>query len=383
MAATVSAWSKPGAWALDSEEHEAELLRHKEEDDTAAFPSLAAAAATKPKKKKGQTLSLAEFSSFGGSKPAQTSQSHVFTHEDLVMLPTGPRQRTAEELDRDRNRLGGGFRSYGSSDRPNRNYGGDDSSNSRWGSSRVSDEPRRSGSFGREANRDMAPSRADEIDNWAAAKKSTVGNGFERRERDRGRFFDSPSRADESDSWASKKNFVPSEGRRFGSNGGGFERERKVGFGSSGGADSDNWNRKKVESNSGNERSETGSVRPRLVLQPRSMTVDNENQEGSGTVTKPKGSSPFGEARPREEVLAAKGQDWKKIDEQLDTMKIKDTVEQKDGFGKRGFGAGSGRASLPDDQTERSWRKTKSDDNRPNSAEKVENGHVEEKAAEL
>ena len=93
MAAAVSAWSKPGAWALDSEEHEAELLHHKEEDDTAAFPSLAAAAAaaTKPKKKKGQTLSLDEFSSFGGAKPAQSSQSHVFVHEDLVMLPTGSR----------------------------------------------------------------------------------------------------------------------------------------------------------------------------------------------------------------------------------------------------------------------------------------------------
>lgn len=31
--------------------------------------------------------------------------------------------------------------------------------------------------------------------------------------------------------------FAPSEGRRFGSNSGGFEREKKVGFGSSGGAD--------------------------------------------------------------------------------------------------------------------------------------------------
>lgn len=63
MAATVSAWAKPGAWALDSEEHEEELRHQKEEDNTAAFPSLAAAAATKSKKKKGQTLSLAEFSS--------------------------------------------------------------------------------------------------------------------------------------------------------------------------------------------------------------------------------------------------------------------------------------------------------------------------------
>lgn len=380
MAATASSpWSKPGAWALDSEEHEAELLQQNtNKDESNAFPSLAVAAATKPKKKKGQTVTLAEFTTYGGLKPTQNSQSDHLTHEDLMMLPTGPRQRTAEELDRDRNRLGGGFRSYGSGsyDRSNRNSGGggDESSNSRWGSSRVSDEPRRNGSFGRDSNRDreVVPSRADEIDNWASAKKSSVvGNGFERRERDRdsrGGFFDSQSRADESDSWASKKSFVPSsEGRRFGS-GGGFERERKVGFGSSGGADSDNWNRKKGEFNDGIERSEkpASSVRPKLVLQPRSTSESNGNQEGSGIVAKPKGPSPFGEARPREEVLAEKGQDWKKIDEQLETMKIKETVEQKEGFGKRGFGSGNGRASLPDDRIERSWRKAESDDNRPN-----------------
>ncbi|KAF7810802.1 eukaryotic translation initiation factor 4B3 [Senna tora] len=374
MAATVSAWSKAGAWALDSEEHEAELLHQNGKDNTSDFPSLAAAATTKPKKKKPQTLSLAEFTTFGGPKPAHNSQLDVLTHEELMMLPTGPRERTAEELDRDRSRLGGGFRAYGSYERSNRNSGGDESSNSRWGSSRVSDEPRRNGSFGRDSNREVAPSRADEIDNWAAAKKSSVGNGFERRDRDRGGFFDSHSRADESESWGSKKNFVPSEGRRFGSsNGGGFERERKVGFGSSGGADSDNWNRKKVESNGGNE---TVSGRPRLVLQPRSMS--NGNQEGSGNVAKPKGPSPFGEARPREEVLAEKGQDWKKIDEQLETTKINETVEPKDGFGKRGSGYGNGRTSLPDDRTERSWRKAESDDSRPNSDKKVENGDVEE-----
>ncbi|MED6120718.1 hypothetical protein PIB30_023649 [Stylosanthes scabra] len=63
-------------------------------------------------------------------------------YRDPIVLLTGSRQRTAEELDRDRdcNRLGGGFRNYGG-DRPNRSSGGgDDSSNSRWGSSRVSNE---------------------------------------------------------------------------------------------------------------------------------------------------------------------------------------------------------------------------------------------------
>ncbi|KAI9124333.1 hypothetical protein K1719_005633 [Acacia pycnantha] len=381
MAAPVSAWAKPGAWALDSEEHEAELLQQKDKDDTSQFPSLSVAAATKPKKKKAQPISLADFTTYGGPKPFRTSRSDALTHEDIMMLPTAPRERTAEELERDRSRLGGGFRSYGSYDRPNRNSGGDESSNSRWGSSRVSD-----GSFGRDSNREMAPSRADEIDNWAAAKKSTVGNGFERRDsferrdRDRGGFFDSQSRADGSDNWVSNKNFVPSEGRRFGSNGGGFERERKVGFGSSGGAESDNWNSKKGESNVGGgiDRTETPSGRPRLNLQPRSLPLSNGSQEGSGNVEKPKGPNPFGDARPREEVLAEKGQDWKKIDEQLDAMKTKETVEKKEGFGKRGFGSGNGRSNLPEEKAERSWRKAVSDDSRPTSAEKSEDGHVEE-----
>ncbi|QCD88719.1 translation initiation factor 4B [Vigna unguiculata] len=375
MAATVSAWSKPGAWAIDSEEHEAELLQQNPIQETtkplADFPSLAVAAATKPKKKKAQTYSLAEFT----AKP-DTS----FADQDPVVLPTGPRQRTAEELDR--TRLGGGFRSYG--DRPNRNSSGDDSSNSRWGSSRVSDEPRRNGSFGaRDSNRELPPSRADETDNWAAAKKPS--GGFERRERDKGGFFDSQSRADESDSWVSNKSFVPSE-RRFGSNGGGFERERRVvGFGSSGGADSNDWNKKKGETNVGSESvgagagagAGAGGGRPRLVLQPRSLSVSNEGQDAN--VGKPKGVNPFGEARPREQVLAEKGQDWKKIDEQLESMKIKETGAG-DSFVKRGFGSpnGGGRAALPESRTERSWRKPASDDERPKSAEKVEDKAVEE-----
>lgn len=383
MATSVSAWAKPGAWALDSEEHEAELLEQNDKNDVPAasaqpladFPSLAVAAATKPKKKKAQTISLADFTTYGGPKPSHTPQSDGLTHEDLMMLPTGPRQRTAEELERDHGRLGGGFRSYGSSyDRPNRNSGGDESSNSRWGSSRVSDEPRRNGSFGRDSNREIAPSRADEIDNWAAGKKSTVGNVFERRERERGGrgFFDSQSRADESNSWVSNKSYVPSEGRRFGSNGSGFERERKVGFGSSGGADSENWNRKKGEFSSGGgtdriiEAAPAGG-RPRLNLQPRSLPLSNENPEGSGDVAnnKPKGPNPFGEARPREQVLAEKGQDWKKIDEQLEATKIKETNEKREGFAKARFGSGKGRANLPEERAERSWRKPESDDGRP------------------
>ncbi|XP_057966608.1 eukaryotic translation initiation factor 4B3 [Malania oleifera] len=402
MAATLSPWAKPGAWALDSEEHEAEL--QKEERGTGSsgtpatdFPSLAAAAATKTsKKKKGQTLSLAEFSTGvsvapGSARSAQPSPGVGLTPDEMLSLPTGPRQRTAEELDR--SRLGGGFRSYGSNgyDSGRSRYSnGDDSPNSRWGP-RVSDETRRQGGFGRDANKDLMPSRADEIDDWGAAKKSSVGNGFERRER--GGFFDSHSRADDSDNWASNKNFVASEGRRFGASfdrdrrGGGFEslskesdsdfwgKKKEEGIGS---ADSEFWGKKKEEGigNAG------GGGRPRLNLQPRTLPVSSVQQPGSGPVanSKSSGSNPFGEARPREDVLAEKGQDWKKIDEQLESVKIKETGLGSDGpgLGKNSFGGVNGRTSLPEDRTVRSWRKTDGVDGPPSSAEEIENQTVEE-----
>ncbi|KAG6653450.1 eukaryotic translation initiation factor 4B3-like [Carya illinoinensis] len=385
MAATVSPWAKPGAWALDSEQHEAELHQLQQNENQpisgipteplADFPSLSAAAASKSKKKKSQTISLAEFTAKPTQPSYQQQQPQGLTPEEFLALPTGPRERSAEELDR--NRLGGGFRSYGSNGSYNNNRysSGDDSSNSRWGSSRVSDEPRRNGSFNRD--RESAPSRADEIDNWAAEKKSTVGsNGFERRERGGG-FFNSQSRADDTDNWGSNKAFVPSaDGRRSGG-------ERKVGFASDGGADSDNWakNKKEVSSVGG-----AGTERPRLNLQPRSLLAGNgDKQEAAGMVSKPsRGSNPFGEARPREDVLAEKGKDWKKIDEQLEATKMKEVAEKADGsssFGKRAFGLGNGRAAGVEDN--RIWRRPGSVESRPHSAEKIENIPGEEKSGEL
>ncbi|XP_023730185.1 eukaryotic translation initiation factor 4B3 [Lactuca sativa] len=416
MAATVtSAWAKPGAWALDSEEHEDELKQeqtHANTNDRAAaaamsdFPDLMTAAATKTKKKKGQALSLGEFVTGSTNKPSgQTYQAAKgLTAEDMMMLPTGPRQRTAEELDR--TRLGGGFRSYGG----DRNS---DSSNSRWGSGRVNGG---GGDEGRKSTREpLGPSRADEIDDWGAAKKSTIGGGggFERRERGGGGgggFFEgSHSRADESDSWASNKSYTPSEGRR---NGGGFDRERRMGFESSGDADtSDNWGRKKevetrrfgggggggnafdslrdrrggIDSSDsdtwGKKREEVsgggggGSMsRPKLNLQPRKLPV-GDVVDTVGAV-KPKGSNPFGDARPREQVLKEKGEDWKEMDEKLEAMKIKEL-----GSGDR-MKRGIGRARSNEDSTERSWRKDQTNDAPPPSGETVENGHTEEPAEE-
>ncbi|XP_004292157.1 PREDICTED: DBIRD complex subunit ZNF326 [Fragaria vesca subsp. vesca] len=380
MAATVSSpWAKPGAWALDAEEHEAELEQQTkiETQPLADFPSLSAAAAKPKKKSKGQKVSLAEFTTFGGPKPVQAEPVGL-THEDRLVLPTGPRERTAEELDRSR-----GFRSYGG-DRVNR-----EESNSKWGSQR-----REGGGFGGEKTDRDAPSRADEADDWGVGKKS-VGNGFERRER-AGFGFGSQSKADESDSWVSNKSSFSS--LRSGG-GGGFERERKVGFASNGGgADSESWGRKREESNGGFERerkvglefnSNGGGAdaeswgrrreesnggtettgRPRLNLQPRTLpvtlpppVVSDETSPVAAPVApeivpRPRSTNPFGAARPREEVLAEKGQDWKKIDEQLESVKLKEkeaVAAEGESFGKRSFGMGSGRSG---DRTEGAWRK--------------------------
>ncbi|XP_051133783.1 eukaryotic translation initiation factor 4B3 [Andrographis paniculata] len=394
MAATVSAWAKPGAWALDAEENESELLKQSKEDavgsgkggDTADFPSLSAAAAvTKSKKKKPQKLSLQEFATFGAEKPAASSQPKGLTPDELMMLPTGPRQRTAEELDR--NKLGGGFRSYGGGLRD--------------------EQPRRQGSFNRDANREIAPSRADEIDNWAAAKKSP---GFDRRDRgDRGGFFSDQSRADEVDNWASNKSFVPSEPRRY---------DRRGSFGSDsnssgGGADSNNWiKRKEEERRTGGafdslrqrrggfdgadsetwgkkpEEAAGAGGRPRLNLQPRTVPVSNTSAPASGAASpvKAKGSNPFGEARPREEVLKEKGQDWKEIDEKLESNKLKEVVSagHSDGAPKRGFWSGNGRDEMRQEaKAVGAWRRPPSRGSRPQSAAGSEsagpeNGHTEQ-----
>ncbi|KAG6592244.1 Eukaryotic translation initiation factor 4B3, partial [Cucurbita argyrosperma subsp. sororia] len=45
---------------------------------------------------------------------------------------------------------------------------------------------------------------------------------------------------------------------------------------------------------------------------------ENRRKKDEGMTARSKSSNPFGEARLREEVLAEKGQDWKKLDEELE-----------------------------------------------------------------
>ncbi|KAM7277957.1 hypothetical protein ACFE04_005091 [Oxalis oulophora] len=86
------------------------------------------------RRRRRRTVSLDEFATYGTAKQAPIGR----TVEDLLILPTGPRERSAEELERHRGGLSGSLKTYCSN---NGRYGEDNSY--RWGSYSVSDELRR------------------------------------------------------------------------------------------------------------------------------------------------------------------------------------------------------------------------------------------------
>ncbi|KAG6407840.1 hypothetical protein SASPL_130839 [Salvia splendens] len=99
------------------------------------------------------------------------------------------------------------------------------------------------------------------------------------------------------------------------------------------------------------ERREEVSVgsRPRLNLQPSTLPVievtapEKPKAEIASPVVvtvRPAGSNPFGQARPREEVLKEKGQDWKKIEEKLESTKIKEVVSDGPDPPRKNFWSG-------------------------------------------
>lgn len=298
MSTTKPAWGGVGAWALDAERAEAEERDQiptpiPTPDSSENFPSLreaatAAAAGGKSKRNKQRPLSLFEFTT--------GSYNKGLTHDELVRLPTGPRERSAEELDR--NRLGGGFR----------NYGGD-------GYRREGDdESRRGPSQSRPSEFDQR-SRADEVDNWARDKKSMTPSMSDSGRRDRygslgagagtGTGSGGFSQADETDDWSRGKKPISSSSSsstsRYSGFGSGFRE-------STGSADSDRWTRGVSLPQNGDRE------RPRLVLDPPKR-ADVSTPAAEVMRSRP---SPFGTARPREEVLKEKGLDWRKIDTEIE-----------------------------------------------------------------
>lgn len=290
-------WAKIGAWAADVEAEEAEEQAAAAAASSAAaaagpsFPSLKEAISTKqPKKKK---MSLQEFTM--QQQQASTNRRDLtagLTPAEMLRLPTGPKERSAEEMDY--RRLGGGFSNYGR----DRDGGGDRDSTRRSYGGFHDDrgaQPSRVSDFDQ-------PSRADEVDNWALEKKTlpSLDSGRSSRYSSLGGGGGGLSRADEVDSWAAgKKPVVPVRSSNFGSSSRDSGREpdrwvRGVGFGEG----------------------DLGRERPKLVLDP-------PRRDGGGVVevVRTNRPSPFGNARPREEVLTEKGLDWKKLDLEMEGRK--------------------------------------------------------------
>lgn len=245
----------------------------------------------------------------------------------MLRLPTGPRERSAEEIDQ--SRFGGGFRSYGygasaggfpgrRSDDGRRSYGG------------GFEEEQRRGPPARVSDLDQ-PSRADEVDNWAANKKTfTPAASMDTGRQDRYNSLGSgsSSRADEVDNWSRGKQSLPSRHPSFGPG----LRD------SSGPSDSDRW----VRGGAGIPLPHNGErERPRLGLDPP------KGEAGASAEPARSRPNPFGAARPREEVLAEKGLDYRKIDSE---MVLRKTSRPTSSHSSRPSSAQSSRAGSPGSQ---------------------------------
>ncbi|XP_022733024.1 eukaryotic translation initiation factor 4B2-like [Durio zibethinus] len=305
-------WGGIGAWAAEAEREEeeereaAEAAAAAPTAESQSFPSLREAVSAKPKKKK---MTLSEFnmgtysssSGVGVGGGDRAMEYNRLTPEEMMLLPTRPKERSAEEMLY--GRLGGGFSSYARSGPPAARVmrDGDDRDKS-WGSGRTSyggfDEERR-GPPSRFSDYDQ-PSRADEADNWAMAKKAIPSFDSGRQNRYDGLGTGGGggggiSMADEVDNWTAGKRTIPARSSMFGS---GFRDPRP---------ETGRWTR-------GGDGGGFREERPRLVL-------DLPRGEVNEPVVKTNKRNPFGEARPREEVLAQKGLDWKKLDSEIEAKK--------------------------------------------------------------
>ncbi|KAL2903416.1 Eukaryotic translation initiation factor 4B1 [Bienertia sinuspersici] len=297
-------WGGIGSWAAEAEREEAEERENASTTTTAntqSFPSLKEAITAKPKKKK---MTLSEFASYGSSGGPISTGSTRLTPDEMLQLPTAPKPRTADDYSGGP-RIGGGFSGYGDDRRSQRRGGFDDDRR----------QPRRGGG-GDFDSMPPPPSRADEVDNWASMKKPMsmdVGRGVSsstsNNNSSRYSALGGGSRADEVDNWNFGKK-APNLGV-----GGGRSSSFGSGFRDSG----SDWRR---ERDLGGER-DLG--RTRLVLDPPTGIRNNgDNVAKPPMTTTPAASkaNPFGAARPREEVLAEKGLDWKKLDSEIEAKKV-------------------------------------------------------------
>ncbi|KAK6160285.1 hypothetical protein DH2020_003666 [Rehmannia glutinosa] len=280
-----SPWGTIGNWAAEAERAEAEEREAAEKAAAAqpppSFPSLKEAVTTATKQKKKTKMTLHEFtmqqSTYSGS-----AATRGLTHEEMLRLPTGPKERSPDDMQQ--GRLGGGFSNYGS--RPG--SGGYNQGRPREYEGRRSygfqDEDQRGAPSQPRVSEMNQSSRADEVDNWASMKKQTVPDYNSAQPRPGGKYSSLgggggpgvASRADDVDNWASVKKIISQPP----------QQSRSSSFGS-------------------------GFSRPNLIVE----VVEKVNKP-----------NPFGAARPREEVLAEKGLDWKKLDLDIEGKKQQHSV---------------------------------------------------------
>ncbi|KAL5552780.1 hypothetical protein UlMin_040181 [Ulmus minor] len=296
------------SWAAEAEREEAEEAEQQEAAAAAAaanpqsFPSLKESV-NNAKSKKKKKMSLQVFHADPGAGGGRGNDFRGYTPEEDIRLPTGPKERTQEEMLQ--SRWGGGFPSR-SGPISGRGRDRDDGDGSWGGGGRRPyggfDDERR-GPPSRVSDFDQ-PSRADEVDNWKTEKKSFLTSDSGRQNRygslGGGIVGGGASRADEVDNWTvGKKPPAAARSSTFGS--GGFR----------GDSEPDRWPR------GGSGFRDSERERPKLVFDP--PKVDPGSSEPP--VVKTNKPSPFGAARPREEVLAEKGLDWKKLDSEIEAKK--------------------------------------------------------------
>ncbi|KAL0297035.1 UNVERIFIED_CONTAM: Eukaryotic translation initiation factor 4B2 [Sesamum radiatum] len=357
-----SPWGNIGAWAAEAERAEAEEreAEAKAAADAAAvqppasFPSLKESVSTAKQKKKTK-MTLQEFTMQQSTHSAST-QSRGLTHEEMLRLPTGPKERSPDEMQY--GRLGGGFSNYGSrAGSVGSNTGGGREYEARR-SYGFEDDNRRGQPMQSKASDSYQPSRADEVDNWGTMKKA-LPEYSSGQARPGGKYSSLgggggpgvASRADEVDNWASVKKPIsqtqpPTRYSGFGS---GFSRPAP-----------DRWVRNEQSFGSGFSRPEPD----RWTRNEQRLVSDSSKNEVevAPKVDKP---NPFGAARPREEVLAEKGLDWKKLDSDIEVKKQQHFV-----------GGGGSRPTSSQSSRQGSPRSSRSE---PHALEGMDEGVVKQK----
>eukprot|EP00210_Caulerpa_lentillifera_P003819 g3647.t2 len=305
-------WNERPSRGLWSDQVETEEAQKGGQLDAASFPTLGQASKTRMKKKGNQPMSLSQFmtqdsdttNTFHQSRPARPQTNT----EILMSLPKQPKQRDPNEEPQQR---WGGKSEHSTSS--------NDSNSASFllsflkGGGFVRDERMR-----RVPQRDeeFMPSRADESSDWGTDKRSTFPSQGNPRNYDRPHSRGSSRGYDDGgDSWSANR-YHSGGGGGGGHRSSGFgnfhdhDRDRRQGYGFHSGPGTGSYSTNRWQDDRWSQptpHQSTNSERKRLVIDKRTKPLDpNQGQE---TIRPKQKSNPFGEARPREEVLKERGVD--------------------------------------------------------------------------